>query len=238
MTRKEFFIQICEYLHEFTPLNEFKFSASLNEFKLRFPGGWQSVNMAPTFWSFLDVFDISPYFDIRFDVAQRWFEKFGYRDVKSQRADGLLDFEDFPPAFNSVKYEIDPNLFTQQNLLRIQKMILDNTSTMCRKCYSLTSFFENFIIPVIEGNNEIGTEGNMEHLFYYSAICWIVSPENFPLWKKKADSTAAFLTERMNNRRLEDPLWSSFAYRYDEIMDYLVHYDFSKELARLAPERR
>ena len=77
MTRKEFFIQICEYLHEFTPLNEFKFSASLNEFKLRFPGGWQSVNMAPTFWSFLDVFDISPYFDIRFDVAQRWFEKFG-----------------------------------------------------------------------------------------------------------------------------------------------------------------
>ena len=256
MTRKEFFIQICEYLHEFSPLNEFKFSASRNEFRLRFPGGWQLLNMAPTFWSFLDVFDISPYFDIRFDVAQRWFEKYelnividkgdgkgkcdlrGSIDVRDVRAYGMLHYDDSPTVFGRVRYEIDPNLFTQQNLLLFQEMILGNTSAMMEKCHSLTSFFENFVLPIIEGKKVMGIEGCMHSLFYYSAVCRIVAPELFSQWMEKIEKTKTLLSEQIQTKLPLDLYWFYYAEKYDEIMDYLVHYDFSKELAKLAPDRR
>lgn len=233
MKPKELLQLIASNLWENIPLRQFSYNKQFYYFTLEFQGGWHRLYHEPKFESLLKGFTISPYFDARFDIVHRWFEPFIYRNIIVDRQKGFFGKGNNMSGFKFV-YEVESDNFSEMNLAFIRNNLLEETTSMIGKCYGLTPLFRNCVFPTLAFGGYTVSDGNMENLFYSSALCRIVAPELYGRWRKTADN----IMRLYKSRRRTNPSFEYFCNRYKEIMDYLEHYDFSIEFAELPPERR
>lgn len=222
-----YFDKIVSELQSDTYFQKFKFRKRDGSFRLKTNYGVQSIELRH--WNYGNLsLEIQPQYHIRFDILSKWFEKFSYRTITSQRDDSQIGFDgqmlgrqnlfDFEYYDSSTKYH--------NEIINLKKTIKDCSTEVFDKYSTLEKCYNNIIIPMLNNGKKLPGIG-VEWLFESLTLCKILHPENYDKLKH------ILLKHAEHMMTYKEPNMSMYYDKLNEILSYLENYDFKKELQKI-----
>lgn len=126
---------------------------------------------------------LHPLYFIRFDILHKWFEKYSFKDLRTQLDTWSFGFDgrelkrtdEFEFHNNGYEYAEMFNLF-KDTVINCAKKVFNDYGT-------LTQCFEKEVAPIFAGEKNLFL-GGVDWLFDSLVTCRIVSPENYPKLKE------------------------------------------------------
>lgn len=219
------FERIVERLKKEPFLSGFTFRKSDSSFIQKFDGGLRRIDLE----HFNDIICITvlPHFEVRFDIAPKWFEKFSFKTLRDQRnngtvgaSSGMLGFEDGYDFENSQK-DFD------KEYAALVKCLKSGAEEVFTKYATLEDVYKYDIVPILKGEKLMKDFGGVDYLFDYLMICRIVAPENYNQYKnlflEYADNT-----KKHSGPGYRNPNMLYYCDMMDEICSYLESLDLDK----------
>lgn len=204
-------------------LSDFKFKKSTSSFYKIINGGWKRIEL--DHWTEWGCISVRPQFDVRFDIASKWFEKFSYKKISVQRdysvvgcAPSMLDLG-YGRLDSIVCFDKNGDDFNQKYQYLVD-LLTRCSNSFFNKYNTIQDVYYDKILPIIEGKKEMQDSGGIEWAFEYLTICKVVSPENYDKLKKLIRE---YINYRMYNPNLPtpDPNIAPYYNQLDEMFSYL-----------------
>ena len=170
--------------------------------------------------------DIQPSCDGRYDIVQRWYEKFSRISLRDLRDHFTIGVYSVPCQFgmqDEYAFRYDESDFEEvygKMIVVIRKM-LENIMTTFR---TLEDYYRLVVKPVLTGGKM--PNNGAEWVFNYLTAALLVDPANYEEVKRVIMEHVAMLTER------DEPNIMWYDGKWDEIFAYLESLDFSSGKAR------
>ncbi|MCH5347012.1 MAG: hypothetical protein J1E63_07870 [Muribaculaceae bacterium] len=191
---------------------------------------------------------IYPVYGVKFNILHKWFNKFEVRQSRWCRWDESVYYKS-----DSSNVDVNfGNYFTfnenktgyETEYLRFRNELFSCSNFFFPRFKTLEDLYKFRVIPMLEDTKQPGFQeyyfqpeaycnsrfritGTTEWVFETLALCLIVAPENYSRLKE-------ILLEHIElMQKCHEPNMERYYHRLDEIFDYLEHYDFSKELAKM-----
>lgn len=158
----------------------------------------------------LPAIQVYPILSRRFDIIFKWFEKYSFIDLKTQKGHAnsylrLFDIMDFYFYENSYHFE---KQYTQ-----LRDIVIANAIDFFEKNSTLENLYQNKIVPILNGNISLPDTGS-NWIFAYLKLAWVVDKANYYKLKKIILKQIDFL---MFGREFQEPGISRYYDRLDEI---------------------
>jgi len=246
---KEELHAFAAYLLEDDFFSGFKYRKSDSSLMKKHKEDWISVSLDN--WFKHERRLVQPAYDVRFNVLHKWYEKFSFKTLSDQRSIPTIGFihsmitEQLNSSFfapreyhifseDNVYYMSDTNEYPNQyrELRPIEEdweiaknEIIQAAKIVFGKFQTLEDFYRFKVYPAIMGEKELPDVG-ADWIFIYLASVKIVDQENYDLAKQVILDRIDFLLNDPNRRRPE-PNIKMYDGRFNEIFNYLEHFDFS-----------
>ena len=214
-----FFGRIANDLCQEPFFKDFKYRKRKYSFIQRFEGGWRSVDFRHITEGRLC--SIYPSFNVRFDIAEKWFEKFNFRTLSDQRDSSTVGFEGvmlgYPSAFDIPTDGLDYD----EQYAYLRDVVIKCATYTFNTYKSIQDVYFNIILPEVNGDKTMFSSGS-DWLFERLIISKIIDPEHFSSVKDAYIKQAAWMVSR------NEPNMACYYYRMDEILSYLESLDLEK----------
>lgn len=153
---------------------------------------------------------VYPMLSRRFDITFKWFEKYSFIDLKTQKEHvnsylRLFDIMDF--------YFYEDNYHFEEQYAQLRNIVITNATDFFEKNSTLEKLYQNKIVPILNGNVKLPDTG-ANWIFEYLKLTWIVDKANYPKLKALILKQVNFL---MFGRKFKEPSISRYYNRLDEI---------------------
>ncbi len=214
-----FFERIINDLSQEAFFKDFKYRKRDSTFIQRFEGGWRSVELRHITEGRLC--SIYPGFDVRFDIALKWFEKFSFRTLSDQRDSGTVAFDGVMLGYPSCFDIPTDGLDYDEQYTALRDMIIKCATYTFNTYKSIRDVYYNIVIPQVKGDKEMPSTA-AEWFFRQLIISKIVDPKHFCNILDVYLKHAAWMMSR------NEPNMASYYNRMDEILSYLESLDLDK----------
>lgn len=155
---------------------------------------------------------VRPYVEIRYDILSKWFEKYSFIDLKTQRSNGQI-FEHIG-GFGKVEFLFynEGDCF-EEHYNKIRDYIVSESALFFEKYSTMEKLYINKIIPLMTGEKQFWNNGG-DWMFEYLKLVWIVDKPNYPKFKEKIMKHINFL---MFGRSSQEPNIAKYYNRLEEI---------------------
>lgn len=175
-------------------------------YKLSFPESSQTVDLKTN----IHVVQVYPILSRRFDIIFKWFEKYSFIDLKTQKDHAnsylrLFDIMDF--------YFYESNYHFEEQYAQLRDVVIANATDFFEKNSTLEKLYQNKIVPILNGNINLPDTGS-NWIFAYLKLTWIVDKTNYYKLKKIILKQIEFL---MFGREFQEPGISRYYNKLDEI---------------------
>lgn len=121
---------------------------------------------------------IQPYYEVRFNVLHKWFEKYSKRDLKDQRNDQSLRLWGEVLGVTDLYFFLENRCCYEEDLNRMKNDVLINAKQLFQKYSSLEGCYEYLVKDVLEGVRSLPDIG-IEWFFVRLILTRIVFPSNY-----------------------------------------------------------
>ena len=216
---KTYFDQVISNLLEDSYFNKFKYRKRDSSLIQKTAYGSNRIHLRH--WSCFNIsLDIEPQYLVRFDVLSKWFEKFSFKPLRSQRDGWYKGFSgDMLGKGRLVEfacYEEEKKCLNNIELLK--NCIIECSEYVFDECSTLEKAYEKEIVPLLKGEKELRKVG-ADWFFENLTLCRIVDPKNYERLKEIHLKHAKGMFER------EEPNMSFYYPRLDEILTYMENFD-------------
>lgn len=151
---------------------------------------------------------IRPIFEKRFDVLSKWFEKYSFKDIKTQRNNGQIfqGIEDEFLFYNSGEK------FDEQ-YTRLRDAVVNKTSDFFDNYSTLEKFYQREVFTILTGEKKMQDVG-ADWIFEYLKLTWIVDRSNYNKLKSLILKQIEFM---MFGRKYKEPNIERYYDRLEEI---------------------
>lgn len=180
----------------------------------KFEGGWRSILLQR--WFRFGELTIRPNFEVRFDVAHKWFEKYSFKTLADQRNGNTVganaEFYNY-----DEQYDFDPNdPDFDKKCDRLITVIKNCAKDYFNRYRTIGDVFKLEILPRLEGEKAFYITG-ADWFFEYLTICRLAAPERYEELKAKLYQLAhTFMT-----RKYPEPNMKRYYDRLNEIIGYM-----------------
>ena len=219
------FERIVDQLKNEPFLSGFTFRKSDSSFIQKFEGGYRRIQLEH--YNKLISISVQPQFDVRFDIAPKWFEKFSFKTLRDQRHNSTVGASSNMLGFECV-YEFDNSQKDfDKEYAALVECLKKGSKEIFSRYTSLEDVFQYDIVPILNGEKLMKSFGGVDYLFDYLMICRIVSPENYNQYKKLFLEYAEY-TKKYNGSGSPNPNMLYYCDMMDEIFAYLESLDLEK----------
>lgn len=173
--------------------------------KIEFDDHFQTIDLKNNEFAL----QIRPHFERRFNVLSKWFEKYSFKDIKTQRNlgqifDGLGDDE-------FLFYNSGENFDKSYNKLR--DAVICKAEEFFNMYSTMEKMYSNEILPLLNGEKQFRNNGS-DWMFHYLKLIWIVDRKNYYNLKDMLLKHIEFL---MFGRTFKEPAASRYYDKLNEI---------------------
>lgn len=181
----------------------------------------RSLDFSNKYWD--SILELTPYYGVRFDILQRWSEKIRYS--YSRTWETFYCSGSFIGAQERFEYD-RCQVFTDAQYAELRDTIVRCSKHFYSSVSTLEDAYSYLVAPVLRGQRSLPDQGD-DWIFERCALAWLVNPADYPLFKEITKERIEYL---LYGRNFKEPSIGQYEGKFDEIFDYLEHYDFSKEL--------
>lgn len=184
MNRNDVIIML-ENLNSEKLFSEFKLKKSDKSLVRKFDWGWQRVLL--DHYNSIDIernelaLQVTPYYDVRFNILHEWFEKFSHTSHKDLKDRFSIRFDEqnlgkskFFWGFYFLESRIDYDLDYEN--MKID--ILEHASFVFNRFHTINDLYDYKVVPILEGKKDFSSSG-VEWIFQYLLMTRIVNSENY-----------------------------------------------------------
>ena len=182
-----------------------------------------------TYHYYYPLLELKPVYYLRFSILNKWVEDiFGpVNDVALRWYTGK--FIDVPESFTYDRSKP----FTDKQYEELRDAVVNCSKHVFSSIKTLEDAYDYVVKPFLNGERSflLGLgypEFGMAWIYKYSALAWLVNPSEY--WDFK--DIVLHAIEVSQNREYPEPNIEHYYGRYEEMFDYLEHYDFSAELKK------
>lgn len=167
--------------------------------------------------------NIHPVIERRFDILHKWYEPFCHIPIAEQRTieTQMLSRSQYNLGGDDFCFFIDESDYHSEFVV-LYNQLMFQCNFFWDKYNSLETAYKELIIPILDENIDKNKVG-VYWLFRILALCLLINPNNYQILKQKMREYIEY------NYQQKEPNIVPFYDRFDEIFDYLEHYDFTKE---------
>lgn len=179
---KQDVLKILERISSDVYFNNYHIRKSDNSILYKTDAGYKRVR----FW-YYNTFDlergqlaleIQPYYEVRFNVLHKWFEKYSKRDLKDQRDDWSISLWGKELGITDSYYFLENRCHYEEDLERMKNDVITNAKQLFKKYSSLEGCYKYLVNDVLKGNRPLPDVG-IQWFFDRLALARIVSPPDY-----------------------------------------------------------
>ena len=183
--------------------------------------------------NYSDTYMIYPIYERRFEVLNRWLEKFSFKTLQDQRSNSTFFFDGasfgLQEEFELLRYDdaTDPNyMYSMEEFKRLSEVVKTCTGIVSERYATLETAYATEIVPIFDKGKNFNLSGGADWIFIDLALARIVSPEDY--WRLKP----IFL--EYIDRMMKAPNYNMryFYPKLDEIFAYLESDEFDAYVAK------
>lgn len=183
--------------------------------------------------NYSDTYMIYPLYGRRFEVLDRWLEKFSFKTLQDQRSNPTFFFGGFSFGFQKefelLRYDdpTDPNyMYSMEEFNRLSEVVKICTGIISERYATLEAAYATEIVPIFDKGKEFQLDCGVDWVFEDLALARIVSPEDY--WRLKP----IFLEYIDRMMKLPNYNMRYFYPKLDEIFAYLESDEFDAYVAK------
>lgn len=225
MTLREVYTKIIDDLSSSTQLGDFKYLKSRKTFIKYDALG--SYGFEIRYWDWVNDNDypaicINPIVFRRFDILHKWYEPIGRISLKDQRQNVSLMKK--TQDFFENKYVFSLDMSDYSEVIKQMLTVFYNECNIFWQRYTTLDAMWKDVKNIMQNGIDEFKPG-AEWIFEWMALCLIVSPNDYSSMKTVIKKHI----EISQQGKYPEPNIRCYYDRFDEIFDYLEHYDFTKE---------
>ena len=170
---------------------------------------------------------VEPEYGCRFDIVHHWFEPFSQKPIQEQRDRSTISF--CGASFERQnRFRFGLSRLDDEDEYRVMRdVVLANGRSTFNTFRGLYQVYGYLILRVIQDGVHLPAGGE-DWIFERAALarCLDEDDEYYQPFKRCLQAHISHLSQR----RIADAHYEAYRDRYDEIFDYLEHYDFTAEL--------
>lgn len=151
---------------------------------------------------------IRPIFERRFDILSKWFEKYSFKDIKTQRNNGQI----FDVINDEFLFYNSGEKFDEQ-YAKLRDAVVAKTLDFFDRYSTLEQFYQREVFTILTGEKKMQTVG-ADWIFEYLKVTWIVDRVNYYNLKTLILKQIEFM---MFGRKHKEPNIERYYDRLDEI---------------------
>lgn len=152
---------------------------------------------------------IRPIFKRRFDILSKWFEKYSFKDLKTQRNNGQI----FDNISNEEFLFYNSGECFDEQYNKLRNKVIEKAHVFFHDYATLEQLYQKEVFTILTGEKKMQSVG-ADWIFEYLKITWIVDRANYYKLKSLILKQIEFM---MFGRRSKEPNISKYYDRLDEI---------------------
>ena len=217
---KTYFDRLASELLEDPYFQKFKFRKRDSSLILKTKYGMQFIELNHwNYWNLTLV--IHPQYLVRFDVLNKWFEKYSFKTLKDQRDGCYVGFTGYMlERQDSFEFSYNESEVQYRNKLqKLKECIIECSEFVFEEYSTLEKSYQKEVVPILDGRKTLPNVG-ADWFFENLTLCLIVQPENYEALKKIQLKHAEIMYKR------GEPNISAYYERLPEILAYLESLKF------------
>lgn len=172
---------------------------------------------------------LEPVYGVKYNVLHKWFQKFSKRSINDQRGTCSFAFlgRQIDKHQDGFYYFDCEGKDYREEFAKLSRDLQENIKYLYARYGSLESCYKTEILPYLRGEEQLPDSG-VEWIFEDLALCKLVSPEDYPAFKRMVMERVDWLKSR------GEPNVS----RYDNEMEDILHYLETTDITNIKRERR
>lgn len=152
---------------------------------------------------------IRPIFKRRFDILSKWFEKYSFKELKTQRNNGQI----FDNISNEEFLFYNSGECFDEQYNKLRNKVIEKAHVFFHDYATLEQLYQKEVFTILTGEKKMQSVG-ADWIFEYLKITWIVDRANYYKLKSLILKQIEFM---MFGRRSKEPNISKYYDRLDEI---------------------
>lgn len=218
-------LKIMETIASDPFFHEYKVRRSDNAIVLKDIVGYKQI--VPHYYNTVDLsrncelaLEIRPFYEIRFNILHKWFEKYSKKTIKDQRDKNSLMFWGEKINKTNEFFFLENHIDYDKDIILLRKQIVDNAKKLFSHFTNLNRYYDYCIGNVLKGMQELPDVG-FDWVIEYLIATKLVAPSNYEYVKKLILQRVDYMMSR------NEP---NTAFYYDDlpmILDDLEGTDFA-----------
>ena len=188
--------------------------------------GWQRI--VPHYYNTYDLsrnelaLEITPFYEIRFNVLHKWFEKYSKKQIKTQRDDCSLIFVGDKLGTINEFYFLENRKDFDKDLKRIKEEVTAISKVVFSKYTTLEGYYDYCIGDVLKGERKL-PDVSFEWVIEYLIVTRLVAPSYYEKIKRLVLEQVDFM------KRRNEPNVKMYYNELPVILEDLENTDFSSD---------
>lgn len=122
--------------------------------------------------------EIQPYYEVRFNVLHKWFEKYSKRELKYQRDDDSIRFWGEKLGLVDSYFFLENRNHYEEDVNRMKVDVINNAKDLLEKFSSLEYCYHYLVVDEMKGNHPLPNIG-IEWFFERLILTRLIAPQNY-----------------------------------------------------------
>ena len=139
--------------------------------------------------------EMKPFYEIRFNVLHKWFEKYSKRQLQFQRDDSSMAFWGDKLCTTNEFFFLENRKGYKKDLQTLYTEVVKNAEYVFSNFNSIKCYYSYFIESILNGKRELPNDG-FDWVVEYLIATKIVEPANYDFVKKLILKRVEFMMSR------------------------------------------